>query len=93
MTPQENTKPLILQKRRCGNSTRQIDQWIQDLFTNGKAVIIDHAHQENRGVAVNFANRHSRKILLERLWREHSIDPKEDLVYDPITYTLSFREI
>lgn len=36
-------KPLIKNyERRCGNSTRQIDAYVQELFTRGKIEVWDH---------------------------------------------------
>lgn len=54
--------------RRVGNTTRQIDQCVQELFTSGSTVVIDHAHRVG-----NKANEHQRRIFMERLAREHRL--------------------
>lgn len=59
----------IIYYRRCGNTTRQVDEWVQQLFEGGSATIIDHAAKEG-----NVANRHAERILFERLKREHGLE-------------------
>ena len=55
-------------KRRCGNTTRQVDEWIQDLFNGKEVKVIDHAHREG-----NVANRCAMDKLLGRLEFEHGL--------------------
>lgn len=57
-------------KRRCGNTTRQVDEWIQALFNGEPVVINDHAHHKG-----NMANRHAEQVLLKRLEFEHNLIP------------------
>ena len=58
----------VLSGRRCGNTTRQVDEWIQQLFEVGEAIIIDHAHRTG-----NMSNRHAERILFDRLKNEHGL--------------------
>lgn len=75
-------------KRRCGNTTRQVDEWVQDLFNGKEVVVIDHAHREG-----NFANEHAKRIFLQRLKLEHglSVGRNSQLIFNSITnsYTLA----
>lgn len=57
---------IIIQNRRCGNTTRQVDAAVQELFTEGKVIWKDHAHTFN-----NMAQDHGFKRLLDRLRYEH----------------------
>ena len=58
----------IIYDRRCGNTTRQVDEWIQELFTKGAVSVIDHAHNDT-----NSANRHAERVLFRRLATEHEL--------------------
>lgn len=62
-------------KRRCGNTTRQVDEWIQQLFNGGEVVVQDHAHK-NGGHA--HQNEYAKRILLNRLNFEHNLKPGEN---------------
>lgn len=55
-------------KRRCGNTTRQVDEWIQQLFNGEEVVILDHAHKDG-----NVANREADRVFLRRLEMEHGL--------------------
>lgn len=55
-------------KRRCGNTTRQVDEWVQQLFNGEDVYVVDHAHKEG-----NVANRHAFDILMRRLRDEHGL--------------------
>lgn len=55
-------------KRRCGNTTRQVDEWVQQLFEGNEVTIQDHAHKEG-----NMANECARRIFLQRLEFEHGL--------------------
>jgi len=57
-------------KRRCGNTTRQVDEWIQQLFNGEVVVINDHANRYG-----NNANENAKIILLRRLEMEHRLKP------------------
>ena len=72
--------------RRLGNTTRQVDQWIQELFTDGSCTVIDHAHRPD-----NMANKHAERILFSRLHNEHGLTFKEPtpLQFDKETRTLT----
>ena len=70
----ENVSVEIQHKRRCGNSTRQIDKEIQYLFAVGEVVCYDHYGSIE-------ATRHHIRVLLRRLEFEHHI-PHSDLTYD-----------
>ena len=69
-------------KRRCGNTTRQVDEWIQQLFNGEPVVVSDHAHKKG-----NYANQHAEQILLRRLEFEHNLKPGRNsmLQYDKET--------
>lgn len=58
----------ILNHRRCGNTTRQVDEWVQELFENNEVVVVDHAHREG-----NYANKHAERMLFNRLYNEHGL--------------------
>jgi hypothetical protein len=72
---EQNTE--IRNERRCGNSTRQVDGWIQDYFNNGEVTIIDHAHKQG-----NFANRHTLDMFIRRLQFEHDLILHKHFKYD-----------
>ncbi len=55
----------IMDARRCGNTTRQIDAAVQKLFTEGKVVWVDHASPSG------IANENGFNRLLDRLGYEH----------------------
>lgn len=57
-------------KRRCGNTTRQVDEWVQQLFNGEKVVVYDHAHRKG-----NHANEHATRVFLRRLEFEHNLKP------------------
>ena len=75
---------LLLHRRRCGNTTRQVDMAVQDLFLKGTALWRDHA--ERKG---NMAQEHGFKILLDRLWNEHRLDRETGLVVDRREFRVS----
>ena len=66
---------VVRDSRRCGNTTRQIDEWIQEFFDKGQATIIDHAHKE-----INMANTIAIFTLKKRLLSEHELVDKKDYV-------------
>ena len=55
-------------KRRCGNTTRQVDEWVQDLFNGKEVKVTDHAHKQG-----NAANHCAMDKLLKRLDFEHGL--------------------
>ncbi len=65
--------------RRCGNSVRQCDRLVQDIFTTGLAVVKDHAGDD----------KYLMHMLLKRLYYEHDLEPTVDrknmMVYFPAT--------
>jgi hypothetical protein len=83
----------ITTKRRDGNSTRQIDEMIQELFRDGQTVVRDHAHRETpNGVPSNFAREHTLKTMLRRLDREHDLEMHTHLEYDRASFVLKFKQ-
>ena len=62
-------------KRRCGNTTRQVDEWVQQLFHGRSVIVSDHAH-----IKGNYANECAERILLRRLEIEHNLKPGEKSV-------------
>lgn len=82
--------PLILSARRTGNTTRQVDAAIQELFMTGKTEIIDHAHEEFFGTQVNRAQDNLLKILFTRLQMEHNIS-LSTIDYNPKTKILKLK--
>jgi len=50
-------------ERRCGNSTRQIDAYVQELFTKGNIVVWDHHNTP-----------HATKFLFDNVVRRLSIE-------------------
>lgn len=79
----------ILWHRRCGNTTRQVDEWIQQLFEEGKCIVIDHADRPE-----NAANRHAERIILQRLKMEHGLEPGRSsmLKWDDKSKTLTLLD-
>jgi len=76
----------IIRHRRCGNTTRQIDEWVQQLFEEGEVVVIDHAHKDG-----NVANKCAERILFQRLSCEHGlkIGRNSQLKWDEKSRTLT----
>ncbi len=83
---------LIKSERRCGNTTRQVDEWIQELFEKGSVVVVDHAHKSDRGVPLNFANEYALKILKNRMYQEHGFEWGKEYNYSQINNTLKFKK-
>lgn len=52
-------------KRSTGRTTRLVDHYIQELFTKGEAIIIDHFNTRNE-------NKELAKKVLNRLNNEHN---------------------
>jgi hypothetical protein len=72
--------------RKIGNTTRQIDEEVQDLFNNGAVIIFDHAQKpDNKAFEI-----HLEKLLL-RLKNEHSLTIGRGLEYDQQTKILSVK--
>ncbi|HRP33525.1 MAG TPA: hypothetical protein PKV73_16630 [Agriterribacter sp.] len=69
-------------KRRCGNTTRQVDEWVQQLFNGEDVYVVDHAHKEG-----NIASRCAFDILVRRLSNEHglTLDKHSRLIWDEKT--------
>lgn len=55
-------------KRRYGNTTRQVDEWVQELFDGKEVKVHDHAHIEG-----NNANHDAMNMLLRRMDNEHGL--------------------
>jgi len=64
-------------KRRSGRTTRQIDQYIQDLFNTGFVIINDHGDSEGD----DYGTRNLIRIILERLKNEHHLDFSDSVDY------------
>lgn len=60
------------QGRRTGNTTRAVDQAVQELFTNGQVMLIDEAAPGTRK-----GQEHITKVFLTRMSWEH---PRVDLI-------------
>jgi len=75
----------ILPYRRCGNTTRQIDAEIQELFKTGKTIVRDHARINKFGEIKEGGQRLHVNMLFSRLSREHHLILKEDFTYDVIS--------
>jgi len=61
---------LIVDRRRCGNTTRFIDQFIQDLFNEGEVTIFDHYTGSNY-IKINYR---IIDIIGNRLRSEHNLN-------------------
>ncbi len=70
--------------RRCGNTTRQINQEIDDLFTKGFAHVLDHAAREG-----NRAQDSHLSVLFRRLHVEFGLQEGKDYHYDSKTQTIT----
>jgi hypothetical protein len=90
---QQSMNPLIIiSARKVGNTTRQVDAAIQELFNTGKVKIIDHAHEEDEisGCAMNEAQNHLLSKLFGRLSTEHNFT-KHDIEYNAKTKILKLK--
>lgn len=67
MTPEE-LKKLIVPGRRAGNSTRIVDNLVQELFKTGECHYWDHADRLE-----NMALSHTLTVLRGRLFTEHGL--------------------
>lgn len=74
----------IRNARRCGNSTRQIDEWVQELFNNGKVTIEDHS-LKNQGDLNSLYN------LKRRLHFEHDLVVGDQLLWNSQKKELRFN--
>lgn len=70
--------------RRVGNTTRQINQEIDELFTKGSALIYDHAHRFG-----NMAQESHLRVLFRRLYNEFGLQEGKDYRYDLKTKTIT----
>lgn len=63
------------QVRRSGQTIRQIDAEIQELFTTGKTTVIDHAHKFKDGsdLSIDGAQQDHVHRLFIRLRNEHDM--------------------
>lgn len=57
--------------RRTGRTTRLIDKAIQDFFTKGKAVLVDHHSSHD-------SNMYLLRRFLKRLVDEHNLEARYD---------------
>lgn len=73
----------IRPERRCGNTTRLVDEWIQEYFDKGTVVIRDHAHPNV------LANVHAWKQFRNRLASEHRIFLKQHYSLELQTGTIT----
>jgi len=81
---------IIKNGRKVGNSTRQIDQYIQDLFDGLPVIVKDHA----RGGNIKKNNEVLFGRLMSRLAREHNLDRLMDdrlIQIDTNNYELKLR--
>ena len=62
-------KDLYRNARHCGNTTRLIDMFVQELFDTGKCQIYDHYNTSSSKDRVMY-------LVLQRLNREHGIEKK-----------------
>lgn len=76
---------LIKPNRRCGNTTRQVDGWIQELFESGKVYVVDHSGTKG-------GQWYAEKIMFDRLGSEHDLEIGNPLKYDRNTCLLSFED-
>ncbi len=70
-------REIILPYRKCGNTTRQVDEWVQQLFQSGSILVVDHAHRDG-----NAANQHAERVLFRRLSSEHGLEVGVNLDWD-----------
>lgn len=77
MTKEDFEKLKITGTRRSGNTTRIVDELVQEFFINGKCYYWDHAEREG-----NMALDHMLGILENRLYREHNLRRGSDYIID-----------
>lgn len=72
---------LIIDARRCGNTTRIIDELVQKFFTEGECVIYDHYHGDpghynlsGTSSAVRNIRKMNMRSIIDRLRREHNLE-------------------
>lgn len=88
---QELIKPEPQPGRRVGNTTRLIDYYIQVLFTQWKAEVIDHHPEDNpRGNGMTYLV----ERIVQRLQNEHrmsnrdfTVKGKTIVINDPSKFT------
>ena len=56
----------IVDYRKMGNTTRQVDAYIQQLFNEGRCLVVDHASGKFN------TSEHLLEVLIRRLKIEHS---------------------
>jgi hypothetical protein len=75
-------------ERRCGNTTRQIDFAIQELF-NGKIVFVRDHYGSNKE-----QNGHIMRRLIDRLLNDHNYTSKgleSDFIIDKDNFTIELK--
>lgn len=73
-------KPIHIDGRRVGNTTRLIDSFVQQLFTTGSVIVYDHHTSD-----------HAWKIMIGRLEREH-YDVMKHLELNKVRRTIKFKQ-
>lgn len=79
-------EPVIIDRRTVGNSTRQIDHYIQVLFIEGSVNIKDHAFKINKNM-----NRWLLNKVMDRLLAEHSYN--NTFKVNDLTITVKSRNL
>jgi len=82
---------IIRYGRGVGNTTRQINQEIDDLFTKGACYICDHAHREKDGVPINKAQSFHLSTLFKRLAIEFKLINSKHYTFDYKTKIITLK--
>lgn len=78
--------------RRTGRTTRLVDQLVQDFFTTGRAVVLDHWWHGKQDMGEVQSKEYILNVFLRRLKFEHDIEPRKHLKVDPKTGIVELKK-
>lgn len=70
----------IIDARRVGNTTRIVDDLVQDFFTKGECYCYDHFHSSPE-IRTHLKKR-VMQLVINRLIREHSLESEKHFFVD-----------
>ena len=85
-------KPIYIEERRSGNTTRIVDYLIQELFIKGECVCYDHYFTSPPSDINRKMKRYVMDRVLQRIHYEHHIE-LNDLVVDSNEFWIKFKYI
>ena len=87
---EEVPRPIFIDERRVGNTTRIIDYLIQKLFIEGECYCYDHYRNTTNPDITARIKEHTFGLVLRRLNFEHHID-SENLIIDRKYFTIKLK--